>query len=319
MSGDDSKKIVEFKVPPEERARRLKVEVERLARLPPVEWLLYLNEGVAEKHGVSRTILREMIEATIKEREKKARENKVEDRQRERRVEKEQTKARREQREQKRELERADKEGERKRKEREKAFEAIAKLPRLAHEARLAELARRSGEDLDFLRDEFAAYYVPTDIDTKPIEPWDQPEQGSQVWRCRLSGWRPARPGQPSPPLQPRGGARCRRHRGRGDRRLASAGRSSGRRRTAGRRGAVRCRARRALRGIRSWPSYAAVDIVEVPPARNQPCQGADRERGAARDRGRRETITLAVVARGRRPCCTSPRLHAGSRRAADR
>jgi hypothetical protein len=57
-------------------------------------------------------------------------------------------------REQKRELERADKEAERKRKEREKELEAIAKLPCLAHELRLAELARRSGEDLDFLRDE---------------------------------------------------------------------------------------------------------------------------------------------------------------------
>src|SRR5262249_32549945 len=34
---------------------------------------------------------------------------------------------------------------------------------------------KRSGEDLDFLRDEFAAYYVPADMDTRPIEPWDQP------------------------------------------------------------------------------------------------------------------------------------------------
>ena len=53
---------------------------------------------------------------------------------------------------------------------------------------------------------------------------------------------------------QPGGGAQCRRRRGRGDRRLASAGCSAGRRRTAGRRGVVRCRARRVSRGIRSWP-----------------------------------------------------------------
>jgi hypothetical protein len=120
-----------------------------------------------------------MIETTIKANEKRAREDKAENRQRIRRLQKDKVTAQREvareQAKQKREQEQADKEAERKRKERKKAFEAIAKLPLLAHEARLAELAKRSGEDLDFLRDEFAAYYVPADMDTKPIEPWDQP------------------------------------------------------------------------------------------------------------------------------------------------
>lgn len=182
-SGGDPKKIVEFptvELPPEERARRLKIEVERLARLPRVEWLYYIEStDVAEKHQVSRTILKEMIETTIKANEKKAREDRAEDRRRERRVEKDKVRAQRElareQAKQKREPEQADKEAEGKRKGRKKAFEAIAKLPLLAHEARLAELAKRSGEDLDFLRDEFAAYYVPADMDTKPIEPWGQP------------------------------------------------------------------------------------------------------------------------------------------------
>jgi hypothetical protein len=62
-----------------------------------------------------------MIKATIKANEKKAREDKAEDHQREKRGERERAK-----------------EEERKRKERAKAFEAIAKLPRLAHEMRLA-------------------------------------------------------------------------------------------------------------------------------------------------------------------------------------
>jgi outer membrane biosynthesis protein TonB len=89
MSGDDSKKIVGFPVPPEECARRLKTEVDRLAAMSVVEWRYYLEStGVAEKHGVSRDILQEMIEATIKANEKKAREDKAEDQQRERRVEK---------------------------------------------------------------------------------------------------------------------------------------------------------------------------------------------------------------------------------------
>src|SRR5262245_35795587 len=116
-----------------------------------------------------------MIETTIKANEKRAREDRAENRRSEQRVEKEQIKARQEEERTRREQDQADKEAERKRKEREKAFEAIAKLPRLAHKARLAELAKRSGEDLGFLRDEFAAYYAPADINTKPIEPWDQP------------------------------------------------------------------------------------------------------------------------------------------------
>jgi len=182
MNGDDPKilELPKAGIAPEERARRLKVEVERLAGLPAVERLFYIeSDGVAQKHGVSRAVLKEMVEATIRANEKKAREDKAEDRQRIRRVEKNKVTAQRElareQAKQKREQDQADKEAERKRKERKKAFEAIGKLPVLAHEARLAEHSKRSGEDLDFLRDEFAAYYVPADIDTKPIEPWDQP------------------------------------------------------------------------------------------------------------------------------------------------
>jgi len=182
MNGDDPKilELPKAGIAPEERARRLKVEVERLAGLPAVERLFYIeSDDVAEKHGVSRAVLKEMVEATIRANEKKAREDKAEDRQRIRRVEKNKVTAQRElareQAKQKREQDQADKEAERKRKERKKAFEAIGKLPVLAHEARLAEHSKRSGEDLDFLRDEFAAYYVPADIDTKPIEPWDQP------------------------------------------------------------------------------------------------------------------------------------------------
>src|SRR5215831_3777072 len=181
MGGDDPKTLEHpnAAVSPEERARRLKVEVERLAQQPPTEWLYYLEQGdIAKKHDVPPATLKEMIETTVRANEKKAREDKAEDRQRIRRVEKDKVTAQREvareQAKQKREQDQADKEAERKRKERKKAFEAIAKLPRLAHEARLAELAKRSGEDLDFLRDEFAAYGGPDPGDS-PLEPWDEP------------------------------------------------------------------------------------------------------------------------------------------------
>ena len=122
--------------------------MERLARKPAVEWLFYVEcEDVAEKHGVPRAVLKEMVEATIKINEKKAREDKAEDRKRIQRVEKDKVAAQRElareQAKQKREQEQADKEAGRKRKEREKAFEAIAKRPVLR--TRHASLNWRSG------------------------------------------------------------------------------------------------------------------------------------------------------------------------------
>ena len=189
MSRDDSK-IVEFpkseEIIPEERARRLTAEVQRLASLPVCESLFYLeNEGLAEKHGISRAAMKEMVEATIKEREKRAREDKAEGRQREQRGEKEESKARREEehkrKEKEREQERAAKEEQRKRKERAKELAAIAKLPRLAHEIRLAELAKRLGEDLDYLREELATFYVSADTDAKLIEPWDEPVETREL------------------------------------------------------------------------------------------------------------------------------------------
>ena len=75
---DDLKKIVEFpkaEVLPEEHARRLKSEVDRLASLPVVEWLFYLRVMVSPRSTACRAlILKEMIETTIKsEGEKSAR------------------------------------------------------------------------------------------------------------------------------------------------------------------------------------------------------------------------------------------------------
>ena len=62
----DAKVVVDFPNT-EERARRLRVEVDRLARLPTVEWMFYL-EGSAEKHGIDKTALRAMVQTVIKER-----------------------------------------------------------------------------------------------------------------------------------------------------------------------------------------------------------------------------------------------------------
>ena len=98
-TSEDGNKFPQPEIAPEERARRLTVEVERLARLPNVEWRFYLKtDGVAEKHGMSLAEMTILIEATIKEREKKAREDRAEKRRSEQRAEKEQSEARRKKR-----------------------------------------------------------------------------------------------------------------------------------------------------------------------------------------------------------------------------
>jgi len=172
MTRDD--RVVDFPVPPEERARRLRAEFERLARQSPAEWLFWLNDS-AKKHGIERE-LRVMVEATIKANEKKAREDKAENQRREQRAEKQRASARREEERQQRAQEKADKDAERKQREREKEFAAIAKLPSAQHEPRLAALAKRLDENLDVLRDEFAEFTAVEDKGSGiEIEPWPEP------------------------------------------------------------------------------------------------------------------------------------------------
>src|SRR5262249_17896746 len=112
MSGDDPKKIVVFpeaEIVPEERARRLKLEVERLASVQVVERLFYIEcEDLAEKHGFSRDVMKAMVEAQIKANEKRAREDRAENHRSEQRVEKAETKARREEERARRKQDQAD-------------------------------------------------------------------------------------------------------------------------------------------------------------------------------------------------------------------
>src|SRR5262245_51827059 len=117
----------------EEKARRLRVEVERLSRLPTVEWMFYLD-GTAEKHGVDTATLKRMVEAVIKENEKKEREKRQIETRGEKEKERKGDKKERLDRQVKKESERK---AERKERERQKALAAIAKLPRSEHEAKL--------------------------------------------------------------------------------------------------------------------------------------------------------------------------------------
>jgi len=161
-------KVIEFPKLAEERARKLRAEVERLSRLPPVEWMFYLPD-VATKHAVDAGELKKMVEATIAATEKQRREDKAEHRE----VVRLDERARRETRRVDTEREKKEKE---KRREREKELRAIAKLPRLAHAASLSKLAERLGEDVDALRTQLE-FFVSAEDDgvIAEVEPWPEP------------------------------------------------------------------------------------------------------------------------------------------------
>jgi hypothetical protein len=180
MTAVSDGKVVDFPNA-EDRARRLKAEVERLARQSPTEWLFWLDDS-AMKHGIAPAKLKTMIEATIKATEKQARQGQADQRQREQRAERQRAaadrKEERQQREQRRTQQQADKEAERKQREREKELAAILKLPRADHEPRLKALAEQLGEDLGYMREEFSKLITVEEKssgDTGFVEPWPEP------------------------------------------------------------------------------------------------------------------------------------------------
>jgi putative DNA primase/helicase len=199
MADGDDDRIVPFPgpepVPDEERARRLRAEVERLARLSPGEYLLYLDD-TAKRYGVDKAVLREMIETVIAGIEKKQQEDRGElrrreahdekrrdaaERETERRADRAADRAERRARERERAQERRDREAakaaEKKEKEKQKAFTAIVKLPTVEHEGRLRTLARQLGENIDALREEFAELRGEEEerIRRGEVSPWDEP------------------------------------------------------------------------------------------------------------------------------------------------
>ena len=174
-----SEKVVEFPKPEisaEEKARRVMAEAERLSHQSEVEWRFWLD-GSAELLGIPAPKLAELVKAKIKEREKA----KAEAQRQEKRFEKKRTEVQREEKrkwlEQEREQERISKEAKRQERERQKAFAALIKLPGAEHEARLAELAKRQGEELGLLRDQFKIFADAEDAIRKTghIEPWHEP------------------------------------------------------------------------------------------------------------------------------------------------
>ena len=187
MSND--KKVLDFprvEVTSEENARRVMVEATRLASLAPGEWRLWIDRS-AERLGIPRPTLQDLIAAIIKDSEKKARDAETAARRQELAARREQE---RKQRDQKREQERIDKTAKHKRKEKEKAFESLIGLPSEQHQTRLAELAKRLGEDVDAISDDFTAFVGTESRAASPdswnVERWPDPVE-TQALLQRIS------------------------------------------------------------------------------------------------------------------------------------
>lgn len=149
----DESKIVEFVKPEislEEMVRRQRDEAERLARLAPGEWQLWIDRSAAQL-GIPRAALQASVEAIIRQREKEARERKAE--------------AERERRS-------AEKAAAARKKQKARAFKILEVLPEAEQEKRLDELARSLEEDPATVREEFAASPLPP-IDSGP-ELWPE-------------------------------------------------------------------------------------------------------------------------------------------------
>jgi hypothetical protein len=182
MTDDDAgDKVVQFPTPDEERARRLNTEVARLALLPTVEWMFYAStETHAAKYGVDCATLKRMVEAVIKQAAKARQAEQTEQRRAEDHAEKQRNRAaQQEQREQKQREDAAAKAAEKaEKRERDKheAFASIVELPSAMHEARLAELAKRLGEDPGVLEAEFAVFADSADRRRGDVaELWPEP------------------------------------------------------------------------------------------------------------------------------------------------
>jgi hypothetical protein len=184
---DDHTKIVQLhaatpEISADERARRLRTEVEQLACKPPAEWRFYVEvEKVGDKYGVAPTTLRQMIEATIRANDKNTQQAEKNTQQAEKKQAHEDKHARQENERERKERERIQKEEARKRAKRDEEYARIAKLPRISHDVKLIEAAKRLGEDIDTMRAEFAACYVPDPTDTSYIEPWEAPVDTRQL------------------------------------------------------------------------------------------------------------------------------------------
>jgi Protein of unknown function (DUF3631) len=151
--------VVNLPVSPEEKLCRILVEAERLSKQPSTEWQFWLNTtDIAERLGTTKDFLKTAILGLIKEREKKATE--------ERRIEERS----------KKEAERkAEQDAKRKAKERAKAVADITKLPRDQRDDKIAEMAESFDEEVEALQKECAEAIESSVPAEWSVEAWGEP------------------------------------------------------------------------------------------------------------------------------------------------
>jgi putative DNA primase/helicase len=152
--------------PEERKAHQVAAEAERLSRLAPGEWKLWLGRS-AEQLGVSPDDLAALVQSKIQE------------------MDRQQRLELRETEQQQRQQRHLDRQHAKDQKEKNKTFRLLLDLSPQEQERRLASLADHLGESIEVLREEFATF---VDISTPPppapapkphdIEPWHEPVDG---------------------------------------------------------------------------------------------------------------------------------------------
>ena len=176
-------------ISPEEQAVRLKADVDELRLKSPTDRMYWLAD-YAKLYGINETKLEQMIEAEIaaerqrEQREKeRSRQEKATAKEKRQEDDRQDRKARRDARDQQAADRRARNEAERierEQKKREAVFAEIAELPKLTHEVRLKEAAKRLGEDFEVLVEEFEVFYAARTI-PEDLEPWPDPVDTAEL------------------------------------------------------------------------------------------------------------------------------------------
>ena len=169
-----------------EHKTRVIAEARRLAGLAEVDWKYQVGHGSAERLGIEPKELEQYVKAAINDRKKAAQElERGADKQRQAAEDAEEKERKDEERkrvaaerakraeQKKRDDER--REAARKAKEKQKTFANIARLPVARHEKELARLAKRLGEDVAALREEFAEFLGVGSEPAETTEPWPEP------------------------------------------------------------------------------------------------------------------------------------------------
>jgi hypothetical protein len=182
----------------EERNRRVMNEAKRLAGLSPGEWKLWAPKRAGEL-GIELKLLTELVEAQLKDNAEKEGKAKEEARLGEKRAQRLRLSERDRQRDDaakskaemaadrkaekaekaaEKEAARQQKEVERKEKQKQKSFNNLLKLPVARYDNELTKLAKRLGEDLEALRQEFKEFLgveLGATTPAEETEPWPEP------------------------------------------------------------------------------------------------------------------------------------------------